>query len=444
MNDVSDNVKNAYKSNGITKHVNLYFPELDKTITTEQLYFETLGLDESILESESIEFVGCISSKFSIQIHGLKEDIKGKKIVVTIHTDGTEEEPITLFNGIVDTVTMQANKQSKEIVAYDVLYTKGNTDVSAWYNDLTFPVTLKALRDSLFAYLGINQVSRDLPNDSITINKEYDPKTIKAINVIKAVCQINGAFGIINREGNFEYRILPEIKEGESGAYPSITLYPPFYPGAGTGGGEDYKPEQAPYYKSCDYEEYSVKPVDKLTIRQSEDDAGITYGNGTNNYIIQGNMFTYGLSEDVLLTIAENLYPNIEGISYIPFTAINNGYPWVECGKDIVSYYTYDFEASSSEGSDIYTDKQFYVFSRHMSGIQALKDEYSAEGEEYQRIFITDLQTQIDTVKQNVESTVSDIIDNYIDNGQLSGLQAVSVTNVPIVWDSNTIYFIRS
>lgn len=150
--------------------------------------------------------------------------------------------------------------------------------------------------------------------------------------MIKAVCQINGAFGIINREGNFEYRILPEIKEGERGVYPLITLYSPLYPGAGTGGGEDYKPEQVPYYKSCDYEEYSVKPVDKLTVWQSEDDARITYDSG----IIQDNMFTYGLSEDVLLTIAGNFYSNIEGIRYTLFTAINNGYPWGECGKENV------------------------------------------------------------------------------------------------------------
>lgn len=438
---VSDNVKSAYKSGSITKHVTLSFPELGVEISTDQIDYETMQLSESILESDSIEFVGCIASKFSIHIHGLKEDIKGKEMTVKICTDGTEEEPITLFNGIVDTVTMQANKQIKEIVAYDVLYTKGNTDVSAWYNALTFPITLKLLRDSLFGVLGISQEERSLPNDAVTINKEYTPASLQAINVIKAICQINGAFGIINREGKFEYRILPEIK-GDDGAYPGLTLYPPFYPGVGAGSGGEYNPESVSFYKSVNYEEYSVKPVDKLTIRQTDSEEGVVYGAGNNNYIIQGNMFTYGKSADELLQIAQNIYPNVQGISYIPFTAVNNGYPWVECGKDIVSYVAYDFGASAEDGTDVYADKQFYVFSRTLSGIQALKDEYSAEGEEYQTEFITDLQTQLET-RQNAENAVRDYTYSRAELDEKLQSWYRIVDELPTSYETGVIYFVR-
>ena len=134
----------------------------------------------------------------------------------------------------------------------------------------------------------------ELPNDGITIQKQYEPNTLQALSVIKAVCQINGAFGIINRNGQFEYRILGAIEE--PGAYPSETLFPgpDVFPGLAqsSGGYNEVAATDFAFYRKVDYEEYSVKPVDKLTIRQTENDAGVTYGTGTNNYIIQGNMFT--------------------------------------------------------------------------------------------------------------------------------------------------------
>lgn len=450
---VSDKVKSAYKLNSITKYVSLYFPEIDREVGMKQIYFESMKLSESILESSSIEFVGCIASKFSIQVQALQEDVKGKKIVVTIHTEGTEDEPIALFNGIVDSAMKQSNKQIKELVAYDELYTKGNTEVSAWYKSLTFPITLRDLRESLFRYIGIEQVETNLPNDDIRIERQYDPNSLQALSVIKAICQINGAFGIINRNGCFEYRILGEIDEE---VYPSETLFPseglfPDNPviklAAAQRYAESIDAEHFSFYKSVNYEEFEVKPVDKLTIRQSENDAGVVYGSGTNNYIIQGNMFAYGLSVDTLQTIAENIYPNVQGFSYVPFTSQNNGLPFLECGLDAVSYTMINYEQSTS-GSIVYEQKSFYILSREMSGIQALHDSYSADGEEYQTEFITDLQTQIDVLKQggvgSGNTYTKDAIDEMFREVAEGGVVAVqSVVDAPAYPAQNVIYLIQ-
>lgn len=449
--EVSQSVKNAYLGIGKTKYIDLYFPELDLSILggMGRMYSDSMRLSEKLVDSSSIEFVGCISSMFKIQVNDLKEDVKGKRIVVKIHTEGTENEPITLFNGVVDSAMKQSNKRIKEIVAFDELYTKGNTDVSVWYKSLAFPVTLKDLRDSLFPYIGIEQMETDLPNDGIQIKKQYNPSSLQALSVIKAICQINGAFGIINRNNKFEYRILGAI---------DTSLYTPFYPSADTFPGvsksalklDNISLMDFPYYKSVDYEEYKVKPVDKITIRQSESDEGVTYGSGSNNYIIQGNMFTYGLSKDVLLQIAENIYPNIQGFSYYPFKSVNNGLPFMECGVDAVSYQMIDWEATEDSGDIIYEKKSFYILNRELSGIQALKDSYSAEGEEYQTEFITDLQTQIDTIKKSVKQEIEDNtytkqeIDDKIAAG--GGLQIISLpegTIPPNPGEPNTIYLIQ-
>jgi hypothetical protein len=153
-------------------------------------------LREALIEGSNIEFVGCISSEFSIQIQSIPYSIKNEKMEVYIVADDTEEIP--LFKGVVDSAVRQTNKNYKKITAFDELYSKGNIDIASWYNSLNFPISIKKFREGLFDLLEIEQEEVYLPNDSVFIRKEYNPVKLQALPVIKAICQINGAFGIIN------------------------------------------------------------------------------------------------------------------------------------------------------------------------------------------------------------------------------------------------------
>lgn len=460
---VSDHVKNAYMKDSVTRHLSLHFPELDKEIGGTQIHQESMSLSENLVDRDSIEFVGCIASKFKINVQDLREDVKGRRIIVKIWTDGTEDEPMTLFIGIVDSAMKQSNKRIKEITAYDDLYLCGKTEMAAWYKSLTFPITLKDLRDSLFAYIGLEQEEKVLPNDDLVIKKQYDPKTLRSLDVIKAICQINGAFGIINRQGKFEYRILGKIKS--KGAYPGPLFFPGpnTFPGIGTTScGSNLAQTDFAFYRNASYEEFEVRPVDKVTIRQSEDEDGVTYGEGMNNYIIQGNMFSYKLDNSTLSSVAEKIYNSVQGFSYYPHSLNNNGLPYVECGLDVVTYMMVDYEKTFSEentsGGIVYKKISFPVLNRNLSGIQSLKDNYEAKGEEYQTEFITDLQTQIDTIKkkqsvskQEVEDyindytysqeTINEMFENF-DPGNV-GINVESVIALPANPDPNTIYLIQ-
>ena len=90
-----------------------------------------------------------------------------------------------------------------------------------------------------------------------------------------------------------------------------------------------------------------------------------------------------------------------------------------------------------------------------------MRDTYGANGEEYQTEFITDLQTQIDTIKQNTKQDVEEVIRDYdftpefsdftydkatIDEmmgGAGGGFNVESVSALPANPDSNTIYLIQ-
>jgi len=434
--NVSDEVRRAYKSDSVQKTLVLTFPELSLTIPTSEVYAESMNLYESILENTSIEFVGCISSKFEVQIRNnatYQKVLKGKRIEATIYTEGTEDEPIPLFKGIVDEAKKETGKNFIKITAYDILYKCGQVEVANWYNNLHFPITLGALRRSLLSYIHLPYVESTLPNDSVVINKQYEPKTLQSLVVLKSLCQINGCFGIVNRDGLFEFRYL---KQTVNALYPSLALFPSYdiFPG-GSSESPYRNSEIMGYYRLVEYQDFEVKPVDKVTIRESETDTGVTYGSGENNYIIQANMFAYKLSTQVLKNIAREIYMKVQNITYYPYLSTNNGLPYAECGVDAVSFYYLDAQQATQS-------MDFYIFNRKLTGIQALKDNFESKGEEYQNEFITDINARLQTIQTKQDTSSKDYdykfeeYDSDWDNlyGTFGGQEVMVVVN----WDAST------
>lgn len=462
--NIPDSVKNKYKSTSVTKNVVVQFPNINLTVAGENIYADSLQLTEKLCDSDSIEFVGCISSKFEINIRDLGQNVKGQYVYVYIYAGDDSSEAIPLFHGIVDEVKMQSNHRIKHIVAYDELYTKGNKDVSAWYKGLSFGstgISLGRVRRTLLGTMGLQYEDKTLPNDDIKIKKQYNPSSLQALAVLKSICQINGVFGMIGRDGLFRFISVPDIVEVE-GAFPGPTLYPPFHPGIeGSGSYIPATDESVSRYRQLDYQEFSVKPVDKIIVRQSSEDDGASYGSGNNSYIIQGNMFTLGLKDKILRDIAMRVYPNVQGFSYTPYNISNDGFPWIECGQSTVDCLVYDFDNSTST-TDVYKEKHFHILSRNLSGIQNLKDEYNANGDEYQREFVSDIGVNIDVVQKNlqknlekyVDDSIGDyndyIDDNYYDKGtiddmmsQMHGWSVESVTALPPSGQDEVLYLIQ-
>ena len=383
MIDVLD--KNKYLSDNASFNWTVAFPNLYLTYTNSKILKESFRLTESLCDNDSLEFVGCIASCCQVSLYDVEYDIKGQRMTVMI-------DDIPMFDGIVDSVEIQTPSLVKKITAYDKLYSISDVDVVSWYQGLTFPKTLKQIRDSLLTYLGLTWESIDLPADSVSIAKEYDPKTLNGLDCLKAICQINGCCGIINRYGKFEFRY---VTSACAGLYPSIWTYPSLatYP-SGQSTEDQYR---LGYFENMKYQEYYVNPVTKVQIRPSEEEDGVTEGTGDNKYIIQANMWAWNLDELALQGIANGILDKLQNVTFHPCNIKGDGLPFLEVG-DVIEY-PINLDNVSHGGG--YNATVFLIMSRTFTGTQFLRDTFTARGQENQSLFITDLQTQIDTIKQS-------------------------------------------
>lgn len=366
MINVSNATKEAWMSDREKNHLVITFPNLNLTYDNESIEPKSLTWTEALSNADSMEFVGCIASSFGASIYDIPENVKGEYITVTFQAGNTDIIPI--FKGYVESVEIESNSLFKKIKAYDALYTAGQVDVASWYARLALPMTLGDIRRSLMAYVGLTEVADTvLPNDDVMIYRTLEnPDTIKGLTVIKSICQLNGACGIINRDGEFEYRYVKETME---------TVH------------------QLAYHESLRYEEYYCNPIQRVQIREMEEDAGVVTSSHGNKYIVQANMFAYELASDVLYQIANNILEKIEGFTYHPMRSVQNGLPFFEVGDTLEC-------TVSSEGYGVDT---FLILSRSISGVQFCRDTYESRGTQDQSEYITDVQAQVEVLRRTTK-----------------------------------------
>lgn len=392
---VTDTTKNAYKNDSTLKDVEVRIPGANITLMNEDILADSLELKEAIETGENLSFQGCIASSFKIECFNLvDETLEGEWIECDIvaHTgDPDDDEVIPLFRGYISEVTNTTHEEfTTEIRAYDALYTICNSDVTAWYNGLTFPITCLNMRNSFFTHFGITQVADYLPNDGLTIEKTVDDKVIVGATIIKAICQVNGRYGRISRTGQFEY---VHLVEGTEALYPREDLFPDddVYPSAENALDNISKA----YYKSISFENYRVAPITKVQLINKEGQITAVAGSGSNIFTLKDNPLIWGKTSAQLVSVATNLYNTIQGLWYTPSEVECVGLPYVECG---------DFVLMAARRSIV----RAYVLSRTLKGIQILDDSYAAPGDKTQPTYIPDIQTQTNANAAAITTEVSE------------------------------------
>lgn len=328
-------------------------------IENNRIVSESLGIKESLSSGEDMIFGSCEGTQMEIAVADVIDDITGKEFALTVEIGGYE---MALGLYTVQSFVRQSDRRKRKITAYDRM-SWFNVDVSRWYNELTFPMTIKRFRDSLCEYIGIEQVSANLIFDSLQINKTIEPEQLLGLDVLKAICQINGCFSHVDKTGQLAY-----IQLQQTGLYPSETLYPEEELFPAEYGGDGRPVEFIETYKQpMTYEDYLVEGISGLTIRQEEGDIGASVGDGNNLYVIEGNFLVYGKNSVELLNIAQTLLPHISEKIYRPASVDCNCMPWIEVG-DAIRILTKD---------DIV---ETFVMKRSISGCQNMRDKIESTG----------------------------------------------------------------
>lgn len=425
MLQVDDALKMLYKTDSTDKNLILDFyrrgqPEPFLRIwESNKILFESMEIDESLSSSKNLDFCSCEASQMKVTLIGVDEDIKDAEMAAYQTLEGLYPSD-SLFPGndtypsgytmplgryIVQSAERQGkNREYRDVVALDFMRAF-DVDVIDWYNALPFPLPLREFRARLCGYIGVTEhVPEYLPNDGMMVEKTIDAAQLIGREVLIACEQANGVFGHFDRNGILQHIALQSnySLSPATDLYPSPDLYP-VLPGEMN---EQVYDEQITrsLYKTCQFEEYTVKSIDKVQIRQEEGDIGAIYGTGNNALTIEGNFLLFGKSASDLTIIAQGIYGLVSGRQYIPYECNMKGLPYVEVG---------DTELIEADRGDIVT----YVIKRTLKGIYALKDTHSATGEETRstesntNTEIIQLKGKAAILKRSVDEVSANLID---------------------------------
>lgn len=194
-------------------------------------------------------------------------------------------------------------RNTYKIYAYDAVSRLDGIQ-STWLRSIQnqFPMTLWA-----FAQLVAQRCGVEIANDVLPRSGDYQVQAFYADDltgrqILSWVAQASCTFLRAMPDGRLEFAWYAE----------RVT------PGIGPEAGKN----QIGYYSgSLSYEDYQTAPIDKVQIRQSDNDVGVLYPTGetgTNALIIQGNLLLTTQTADALRPVAQAIYDTMHGVSYTP------------------------------------------------------------------------------------------------------------------------------
>lgn len=390
---INSSLKEKYWDSATDKQMVISVVGTNQKIDNSMLEIGTFALEESLCSESELKFGACEANCVKFTARNTAGNIIGKTISIEETIDGDSENPMPygVFKAAYDVPT--ADRTKRQITAYDAMYDIINADVKSWYAGLIFPMTLKQFRDSFFAHLGIAQVETSLVNDSMTVNKTIvatqtddssvvtEESSISGKTVVTAICEINGCFGNINRNGKFEYVFLKAIT---SALYPAEDLFPSdnLFP-------SDANTESMTgHYITFDYEDFQSKAITQLEIKTNEDNAGAIVGTAGNNYSITGNFLVSDKTGAELEQIANNLLPIMKQAVYTPIkscTCVGN--PCLTLGEPIRFNTTREIVET-------------YLLQRTLTGVQSKRDSISAQGTQTHSAKVNSIRDTIESVER--------------------------------------------
>lgn len=346
------------------KYLTLTFDD-GQIITNDDIYSESMELEQAICEESQLTFGGVSSSCFKVRVFASAGTFKGRSFTAALAVDSYT---LTLGRFTVDSDTLTDDHGYRDLTCYDTLKTVLSTNYASWVDTLSFPTTIKAFRDAFFEHIGVAQETTTLINDEATVYG-FSGDTISGDTILTAICEANAAFGYLTSANEFCYK---RLKSRNDALYPSETLYPSdaLYPRDWAAA--DVTSGDASYYMSTlKYEEYTTHEITRVQIRTSNNDIGAVIGDAGNDVIIENNILLDGSTTDELTPIVTNILNAVTGVTYTPSSFDCEYMPWASLGDGV---------RVTAPNGDVVAG---YILHRTISGITALKDSIECKGSEY-------------------------------------------------------------
>ena len=213
----------------------------------------------------------------------------------------------------------RTKRNSYKITAYDTM-SKLDADFSGWLraNQAQFPKTIWQLVQLACQRAGVTLASSSLPiNGSYSVQAFYaDDLTCRQI--ISWAAEAAGCYAHMNADGKLQFLTYTDKRR-------TAKITP-----------DGASNSTAYYADSLSYEDYTVKAIEKVQIRQSDSDVGVIYPDSTtatNTYAVQGNLLLTTGTEANLKSVAQNLYNVLKNVTYTPCKVSVPSSSGLACGQ---------------------------------------------------------------------------------------------------------------
>ena len=213
----------------------------------------------------------------------------------------------------------RTKRNSYKVTAYDTM-SKLDADFSGWLhaNQAQFAKTIWQLVQLACQRAGVTLASSSLPiNGSYSVQAFYaDDLTCRQI--ISWAAEAAGCYAHMNADGKLQFLTYTDKRS-------TAKITP-----------DGASNSTAYYADSLSYEDYTVKAIEKVQIRQSDSDVGVIYPDSTtatNTYAVQGNLLLTTGTEANLKTVAQNLYNVLKSVTYTPCKVSVPSGSGLTCGK---------------------------------------------------------------------------------------------------------------
>ena len=315
----------------------------------------------------------------------------------------------------------RTKRNSYKITAYDTM-SKLDADFSGWLhaNQAQFPKTIWQLVQLACQRAGVALASSGLPiNSSYSVQAFYaDDLTCRQI--ISWAAEAAGCYAHMNADGKLQFLTYTDKRR-------TAKITP-----------DGASNSTAYYADSLSYEDYTVKAIEKVQIRQSDSDVGVIYPDSTtatNTYAVQGNLLLTTGTEANLKSVVQNLYNVLKNVTYTPCKVSVPSSSGLACGQIVHvkdargrEFDTYLMSATISSGKASFESV----------GSASRESSSAVNSQSYKNL--TGKMLEIKTSVDGLEVKASDLTGKYTDlKATVDGLSAEVKKDTKITGGGNLI-----